>query len=126
MKSTLFIALANGHVEAAHILANKRAECTGAEIRQLGNRYILFSQQRAALQAQRQGEAHPAIQAQKQGEAHPAAQEQVRPEQEQDSIGKEENRTGEKQETSKEQEIREKGGFVFQIGESPKRGEERR
>ena len=117
IKGALYIALEYGHGEAAQILANKGAQCTEAEKLKLGNKYTQFSGKRAqaALQGQGQGAGQP-IQGKVQGIE--------RPSQEQDSLSKEENATGtkEQEEGKEEKEIREKGGFVFQS--SSKEGRE--
>ena len=110
MKSALYVTLAYGREEAAQILANKGAQCTEAEIRMLGDKYTQFSGKRAAqasLQEQWQGARQP-------------IQGKERPGQEQDSLGNNENATGTKvqEEGKEEQEIRKKGGFVFQSSPS--------
>ena len=86
MKGALCIALAYGREEAVQILANKGAQCTEAEIRQLGDKYTQFSGKRAA---------QAALQGQWQGAGQPI-QGKERPGQEQDSLGNDENATGTK------------------------------
>ena len=109
MEGALYVAMEYGREEAAQILANKGAQCTEAEIRMLGDKYTQFSGKRAA-QAALQG----------QWQIGQPIQGKERPGQEQDSLGNEENATGTKVqgEGKEEQEIRKKGGFVFQSSPS--------
>src|SRR3990167_1936793 len=57
IKSPMRLALANGHVEAAKILARKGADCTEAEKQALGEKYTNFQQIQQREAQARQGQA---------------------------------------------------------------------